>query len=472
MSLRTMVLLVLAAVAHALPVQNQMAAATAEAAATMVATATAATTTATAATAEASAAATAATAEASAAAAATVDAAVATMDEAAATAATATEPLTATFAMASDAASDAAASVGFDSIEDFFSFVEEQESSPVPTPDKDLTCVSDASDTHCIIHSLDGYHAALKKTIHSPESQCKPGLFTLSQPLHNLNIDSRPHHPASLGQGIVTFQAGAEHTEFGYGSQGVKFPKDSHPLYRETQGEQAHETGMKTGSVAMMWDAGSLNMDFLNNVRNDPQGVGCCGVHSLANCACVILGAYGLESFKSTDGGLVSGSCKGNVWNTLFEYNRSAVEDVVGQKFKPYLVNETKAKVMNENVTAFELMKDTFPQVFNEGQKCDSGNHACPCQNLTHPPWWNGESESGKALLEAAKHWFNGVEQGPNQDSWTNAFVDNEESHSVFAMHRKVVGTLFPGGLGNGTPKDRAFEQGGEFDEHGQHLDV
>ena len=140
MSLRTMVLLVLAAVAHALPVQNQMAAATAEAAETMVATATAATTTATA-----------ATAEASAAVAATVDAAVATMDEAAATAATATEPLTATFAMASDAASDAAASVGFDSIEDFFSFVEEQESSPVPTPDKDLTCVSDASDTHCMI---------------------------------------------------------------------------------------------------------------------------------------------------------------------------------------------------------------------------------------------------------------------------------------------------------------------------------
>ena len=45
-------------------------------------------------------------------------------------------------------------------------------------------------------------------------------------------------------------------------------------------------------------------------------------------------------------------------------------------------------------------------------------------------------------------------------------------SQSVFAMHREVVGTLFPGGLGNGTPKDRAFEQGGEFDEHGQHLDV
>ena len=97
-------------------------------------------------------------------------------------------------------------------------------------------------------------------------------------------------------------------------------------------------------------------------------------------------------------------------------------------------------------------MKETFPHVFNDGQKCDRGNQACPCQNLG--PWWNNESESGKALLEAAARWFNKTTQG----SWTNAFVNNAESKSPFASHSQVVGALFPGGLGNGTLTEQAKE--------------
>ena len=367
MSLRTMVLLVLAAVAHALPVQNQMAAATAEAAATMVATATAATTTATA-----------ATAEASAAAAATVDAAVATMDEAAATAATATEPLTATFAMASDAASDAAAAVGFDSIEDFFSFVNEEDSSPIL--DTDLVC--DPSDTHCTISTLKGYHTALKKAVKMQESQCNSDFFTLSPTLYKLNNDAKlPVHPPSLGQTIVTFQAGPNGTFYGYGSEGATFPKGSRPLLRETQGQERK----RTGSLAMMWNSGGLNMDFLNNMQPNKQS-GCCGVGSLANCACVIFQAYGLEEF-SASGALVdsdyhkcvkSGS---PVWMTLEAYNRSAVEQVAGQKFELYRTHRTDQK--QGPVTAFELMKETFPRVFNDGQPCDRGRLVAAEKNAT-----------------------------------------------------------------------------------------
>jgi len=412
-----------------------MAAATAEAAATMVATATAATTTATA-----------ATAEASAAVAATVDAAVATMDEAAATAATATEPLTATFAMASDAASDAAAAVGFESIEDFFSFVNEEDSSPIL--DTDLVC--DPSDTHCTISTLKGYHTALKKAVKMQESQCNSDFFTLSPTLYKLNNDAKlPVHPPSLGQTIVTFQAGPNGTFYGYGSEGATFPKGSRPLLRETQGQERK----RTGSLAMMWNSGGLNMGYLNNTQPN----GCCGVGSLANCACVIFQAYGLEEFNAS-GALVDSDylkCVNSgkpVWMTLEAYNRSAVEQVAGQKFELYRTHRTNKKQGPDAVTAFELMKETFPHVFNDGQKCDRGNQACPCQNLG--PWWNNESESGKALLEAAARWFNKTTQG----SWTNAFVNNAESKSPFASHSKVVGALFPGGLGNGTLTEQAKE--------------